>query len=74
MGGVATFSPVKADIDLTMLEFVRIFETDSTLINSQIRKKTYFCQAMNLFFFFGLISIVTWNYSSKWEAFGRQTP
>lgn len=50
-GGGAIFSPVKADIDLTMLEFVHIFETDSTLINSQIRKKTYFCQAMNLFFF-----------------------
>lgn len=41
------FSPVKANMDLTEIEFVHIFENDITLVNSQIRKKIVF-----LFYFF----------------------
>lgn len=41
------FSPVKANMDLTGIEFVHIFENGVTLVNSQIRKKIVF-----LFYFF----------------------
>lgn len=41
------FSPVKANMDLTGVEFVHIFENGVTLVNSQIRKKIVF-----LFYFF----------------------
>lgn len=44
------FSPVKANMDLTGVEFVHIFENGVTLVNSQIRKKIVF-----LFYFFFLV-------------------
>lgn len=78
------FSPVKANMDLTGIEFVHIFENGVTLVNSQIRKKIvflfyfFFGQAVNPcrsnFFFFYLKNDITWHNSSKRRAFGRQIP
>lgn len=42
------FSPVKANMDLTVVEFVLILENGFTWVNSQTRKKPKdFCQAMS---------------------------
>lgn len=75
---VVLFSLVKANMDLTGVEFVHIFENDIILVNSQIGgKKSFFCQAVNpysFFFLFYLKNDITWHNSSKRRAFGRQIP
>lgn len=73
---VVLFSLVKANMDLTGVEFVHIFENNIILVNSQIGgKKVFFVrQRIPTPFFFYLKNDITWHNSSKWRAFGRQIP